>query len=218
MSHPSFSAESRQFVADASVWINLVASGYLDEVLDAMGMRAIIPSIAIRELERGRTKGHDTSARISDLVAAGRVTATPLAVADESVFFSLVSGTTAGTLDDGEAATLALAVRLGAVAVIDERKATTLGIARFPDLQMRSTTDLLFATLPDEGDGQGPLADALFSALRGARMRVPAHHLTRVAAVLGPDRASCCPSLPAAVRDPSGGGRAIASVSAPPPR
>ncbi len=218
MSRPSFSAEPRPFVADASVWINLVASGYLDEVLDAVGMRAFIPSIAIRELERGRIKGHDTSARIADLVATGRVTPMSLTVADESVFYSLVSGTTAGTLDDGEAATLAIAIRLGAVAVIDERKATTLGIERFPDLHMRSTTDLLFATLPDEGDGKGPLADALFSALRGARMRVPPHHLARVAAVLGPDRASSCPSLPAAVRDPSGGGPTIASVSASPPR
>jgi predicted nucleic acid-binding protein len=202
MSLPGSGSEPSLIVADASVWISLTASGRLEDVVDGIGAPIAIADIALNELERGRAKGHDAPHRVSALVGAARVLSLCLTAADEQTFLSLVAGPTVETLDDGEAATLALALRLGAVAVIDERKATAIAARRFPALQVRSTTDLLFAALPHENEGQGPLADALFAALQGARMRVPQHWLERVANTLGTKRLRLCQSLPASLRNP----------------
>ena len=200
MAFPACGTDAPQQIADASVWINLVATGRLAEVLEALSAPIAIAEVALQELERGRTNGHDAYAQISPLVRSGRVEALPISLADEALYLGLVAGGTADTLDDGEAATLVLAAGLSAVALIDERKATTLAKRRFPLLEVRSTTDLLFETLPYEGGNVGPLAEALFAALQRARMRVPHHWQARVVEVLGLERTRLCRSRPAHLR------------------
>lgn len=200
MACPVYATDIPRQIADASVWINLAATERLAEVLEALSAPIAIAEVALRELERGRTNGHDAYGQIAPLVRSGRIQTLPISPAEEDLYLGLVAGSTADTLDDGEAATLVLAAGLSAVAVIDERKATTLGRLRFPSLEIRSTTDLLFDTLPYEGGNTGPLAEALFAALQGARMRVPHHWQARVIEVLGPERTCLCRSLPAHLR------------------
>lgn len=187
-------------VADASVWINLLASGRAVDVLRALPRPTIIPSIALGELERGRDKGRSAHARITPLIAAGFVTAIDLPEEAEDVYLSLVAGRASQTLDDGEAATLALALHLGATALIDERKATCIAAARFPLLTVATSTDLLLSTQVRAVLDGDQLADALFASLIEARMRVPDHLLDEVCACLGSDRTRMCLSLPARVR------------------
>lgn len=200
MGFPESGAEATWQVADASVWINLAATGRCAEILAALGAPIAIVDVALGELQRGSSSGHGVLSHIDPLIRSGQIRLVTMAPHDEDAFLSLVAGGTADTLDDGEAATLVVAARLKGIALIDERKATAIAKRRFPTLDLRSTTDLLFATLPDEGARAGPLADALFSALRGARMRVPGHWHARVIEVLGPERASLCNSLPAHLR------------------
>jgi predicted nucleic acid-binding protein len=54
-----------------------------------------------------------------------------------------VVGPAQTTLDDGEAATIAHAVALNGVALIDERKANRICTERFPELRIASTVDIL---------------------------------------------------------------------------
>jgi hypothetical protein len=44
-------------------------------------------------------------------------------------------------------------------------------------------------------------ADALANAISGARTRVPQEHLARVRAMIGPERAALCASLPRTARE-----------------
>ena len=187
-------------VADASVWINLVAGGRAVEVLLAFAHPTIIPRIALDELERGHDKGRSAYASIMPLIAAGYVTVIDLPQAAEDIYLSLVAGRASQTLDDGEAATLALALHLGATALIDERKAIGIAAARFPDLTVATTTDLLLSTRIRSVLDTDSLAAALFASLTQARMRVPDHLLDEVCDRLGPDRTRLCLSLPARVR------------------
>lgn len=187
-------------VGDASVWINLVAGGRAVDVLRALAKPTIIPSIALGELERGRDKGRSAYAGITPLIAAGYVTVIDLPEAAEDTYLSLVAGRASQTLDDGEAATLALALHFGATALIDERKAIGIAAARFPDLTVATTTDLLLSAHVRSVLGADTLAAALFASLTQARMRVPDHLLDEVCDCLGPDRARLCLSLPARVR------------------
>lgn len=190
-------------VADASVWINLVASGRAVDILCALPKPTIIPSIALGELERGRDKGRSAYAGVTALIAAGHVTVIDLPEETEDVYLSLVAGRASQTLDDGEAATLALALHLGATALIDERKAICIAVARFPVLTIATTTDLFLSGQVRAVLDASQLADALFASLMEARMRVPDHLLEEVCGCLGPEKTQMCVSLPARVRERS---------------
>jgi predicted nucleic acid-binding protein len=188
-------------VADASVWINLVATGQADRILRALARPLVITDVAFRELDRGRPKGRQAADEVTALIHMDLAQVISLEDADEPLFLSLVSGAASETLDDGEAATLACAQRLEACALIDERKATRLAAQRFAHLDVRSTTDLLLAQEVRGAFAAGELADALFGALTGARMRVPDHHAADIVAILGAERATRCHSLPARLRE-----------------
>jgi predicted nucleic acid-binding protein len=188
-------------IADASVWINLVAGGHAIEVLRAFHKPTIISNIALSELERGRNKGRSTHAAVLSLIAAGYATVMDLPEETEDIYLGLVAGRTSQTLDDGEAATLAIALHLNATALIDERKAICIAATRFPNLTVATTTDLLLSPVVRAVLDAAQLANTLFSALTEARMRVPDNLLNEVCTCLGPERTQLCQSLPVRVRN-----------------
>jgi predicted nucleic acid-binding protein len=190
-------------VADASFWINLVAGGRAVDIIRVLAKRPQIPRVALDELERGRDKGRQTAAALSEMIKSGLVVVAELPEAAEETYLSLVAGPVSQTLDDGEAATLALALEVGAIAIIDERKAIKLAQSRFPDLRIVSTTDLLLSDVVRAVLSTEELGCVLYAALREARMRVPDNLLEAVCACLGSERASNCASLPARVRQPT---------------
>lgn len=195
----SWSEARRMRIADASVWINLIATERAHVILRATPALLCITDVALAELERGRSRGRQAADEMASLLHMGLTEVVALGAQDEALFVSLVSGTAAETLDDGEAATLACAYRLGVCALIDERKATQIATRRFAKLEVLSTVDLLLSPEVRSACGKD-LSDVLFGALTGARMRVPAHHVGEVIRVLGADRAAGCHSLPARAR------------------
>lgn len=187
-------------IADASVWINLVATGCAGRVLQSLAWPLVITDVAFGELDRGRSKGRQAAAEVMALIRMDLAQVIPLEAADEPLYLSLVSGAASETLDDGEASTLACALRMKACALIDERKATRLAAQRFAHLDVRSTTDLLLAPEVRGAFADSELGDALFCALTGARMHVPDHHAAEVLRILGAERAAHCHSLSARLR------------------
>jgi predicted nucleic acid-binding protein len=201
---PVRSWPSGLLVADASVWINLVAGARASDVIRVLAMRPQISRIALDELERGRDKGRRTAAALADLIKDGLVEVAELPAEAEETFLNLVAGPVSQTLDDGEAATLALALQIGAVAIIDERKAINLARDRFPALQIISTAELLLSDAVRSVFSDEELGNVLYRALQEARMRVPEHLLKAVCACVGPERAAGCVSLPARARQSTG--------------
>ena len=191
-------------VADASVWINLAATGGAHRILQALPRPLAITDVALGELERGRPKGRRAADEVAALLHMGLMQVVPLAAEDEVLFLSLVAGPASETLDDGEAATLACAARLGAGAVIDERKATSLAARRLAALNVCCTCDLLLGPDVRAAFGSTELADAVFAALTDARMRVPDGHATAIVDLIG-DRATSCLSIPARFRTSGAG-------------
>lgn len=192
-------------VADASVWINLAATGQADRILKALPRPLAITDVALGELERGRPKGRRAADEVAALLHVGLMQLIHLAEEDEALFLSLVAGPASETLDDGEAATLACAVRLGGCAVIDERKATSLAARRLASLDVCCTCDLLLGPDVRRAFGSAELADALFAALIDARMRVPDAHAAAIVGLIG-GRAASCLSIPARYRTSGTGG------------
>jgi predicted nucleic acid-binding protein len=187
-------------VIDTSAAINLSASGCGAAILKALPNRALIADVVVDELEGGRRTGRRDSELIAELSKGGLLEIAHMNEEQERFFESLVIGGAMDTLDDGEAATIAVALGGRAIAIVDERKASRICAQRHPELQIGCTIDLFAHNEVQGALGTAALCDAVFSALRHARMRVPSRYIEWVVGLIGRDRVGQCPSLPRAVR------------------
>lgn len=187
-------------VADASIVINLNATGCCEAILDALPSDIFVVDIVEQELEYGRAQGRTDADVLGRLKAGGRVEVVGLGRPAMDQFRMLVDGPASQTLDDGEAATIAFADENNAVALIDERKANRICTERFPGLARKASVDLLAHPAVQKALGAEPHRVAVFNALYYGKMRVLPHHQQWVRDLVGPDAASKCMSLPRSVR------------------
>lgn len=201
MRSPTFWADSAwPLISDTSTVINLLATGCAPSIASALPNRVLVVDAIPGELEAGRLRGRKDAEGLERLAVAGHVDIVSLGDVGLQHFEALVAGPASETLGDGEAATIAYALEHDAVAVLDESKATRLCGLRFPKLQLLSTVDILLHPEVRHALGEEALSDAIFTALRDARMRVFSHHLAEVVRLIRPERAALCPSLPRIAR------------------
>jgi predicted nucleic acid-binding protein len=196
ISSSSLVSNGAVLVLDASVVINLNATARAVDIIRGLPHQFVVTNNAIAELAAGRNSGHDDARKLQALIDSGLVTAQEVGDEGIHIYESLVEGSTVGTLDDGEAATIAYAAEVGAVAVIDERKARKICKLCFPQLAVLSTVDLLLHGSLELSLGSQGQSDAIFDALRVGRMRVIPERLEMVVGIIGVERASVCQSLP----------------------
>lgn len=189
--------------ADASVLISLNATGCALEIIRSVPGSFVVTASVFAELERGARKGHNDAEIVRTLIETGGARLVELSDAGNDEYRSLVDGSAEHTLDDGEAATIALAHEVAGVALIDERKARSICSLRFPALAVGSTVDLLIHKAVLAALGREGQIQAIKNALHDARMRVPQHQLDLVIDLIGPDEAANCKSLPRRARGPS---------------
>ncbi len=201
MSSSSFPADpSVPVVTDASVIINLNATARAAAIIDALPNPFFVTANVRRELSMGKSHGHQCEEKLEALISRGLLELAELGSGDYLVYRSLVEGGFDGTLDDGEAATIAYAVEHGGLALIDERKARNICAVRFPDLPFASTVEVLLHPLVAEQLGESGQSEAIFLALRDARMQVPRQRLPEIVERIGTNRTVECPSLPRSFR------------------
>lgn len=191
---------SAQLVADASTIINLIATGCARDIFSALPNHVVVVDVVPGELEAGRQRGREACDRLKELVAAAVIDIVELNDDATLHFEELVIGPAATTLDDGEAATIAYALAHAGTPLIDERKATRICAERFPQLRLACTVDVLSHPEVQHQLGAQALADAVFNALDGGRMRVLPQHLEWIVELIGVERAALCQSLPRRVR------------------
>ena len=190
---------SAPVVVDTSVVVNLNATGNADAILRALPNRCVVTEAVLGELRAGRRKGRQDADALASLIDRHLVEEAQLQDPGMSHFESLVSGSAAETLDDGEAATIACAIERFAVALIDDRKAIRICAERFPNLAVGCTVDVLAHGRVQAALGRR-LEDAVFNALDRGRMRVPKRYGQWVVDLIGKERAAVCRSLPARFR------------------
>lgn len=177
-------------VLDTSVLINLHASGYGTRLLSALPNMIIIPEVVALELDNDRSKSTGEHQFIHELVSSKGITIAGLSDDEYEAYKKLVA-----TLDDGEAATIAIAASRGYTPVVDEHKGRLLAqewcrteiigwsfdVLRHPEV--------LVALGPDS-------VDALYRALRDGRLRIHQDHCDEVVNLIGIKRAIQCTCLP----------------------
>lgn len=177
-------------VLDTSVLINIFASGFPDDVLGAIPNVFLVPDTVAREIRREP----EELALLDKLFELENVVSTSMASSEEVIFTTLVTGS--GSLDDGEAATIAIAIGRDGTPVIDERK----GRRVFEGLRAKTapywSLDLLHHDQVVRTLGVTRSTDAVYNALRDGRMRICETQCDRVVTLIGAERALHCTSLP----------------------
>jgi predicted nucleic acid-binding protein len=191
-------------VADTSTAINLHASGSSQEILRALPNRVVVAEAILIELEAGKQRGRLDADHLNELINDGFVEVITMGDVGAQRFEELVIGPAAETLDDGEAATIAVAIEHHGIALIDERKAHRLCRKRYPDLRTGYTVDIFAHPDVRRALGEQRLASSVLSALMNARMHVLPHYIDWVVKLVGPNNAAQCNSLPKVVRQLDG--------------
>lgn len=195
MSYSSCLADrDADLLLDASVFINLSASGAASAILQALPNRVLIVDIAAGEVRVDAKTGRPDGDTLQELLASPQILdSVTLDANGLALFESLVL-----ELDDGESATIAAAANRSAIAVLDERRARKICGAQLPDVVQASTLDLFAHPAVERALGRDGLADAVHAALQYARMHVRADQRDWVVDLIGRERAAECNSIPRA--------------------
>lgn len=194
-----FASPNAVLVADASVLINLNASGRAEEIIRALPARLVVAGNTVIELENGVLRGYDDGKQLRALIGAGIVSRVEIGAMAAPIYETLIDGSARLTLDDGEAATIACAIEQGGVALLDERKARSLCATSYASLPVRCTAEVLMHDAVAAALGSNHVA-TLVRALKVGRMRVPLEYVEELSQLIGPAHASECASLPKSAR------------------
>lgn len=187
-------------VLDASVLINLLGTGNPDVILKALKRTIVVDELVIREVAIDQCTRRSSAGLLKKLEDSGLIRVVKMNAEAYDIFLSLTGADPPDDLDDGESATLAQVIQNGGYAVIDEKKAIRVAALHQPGVFLLDSVDLLASPDVVSGLGLPMVADAVYSALMNARMRVPKEKRAWVAEVLGEARATECVSLGAILR------------------
>lgn len=185
----------RPLVLDTSVLINLHACTYGEQILIAVPNDVLVPRIVANELEHETSRKNGEHSFLLSLIANGEVTLADLTDEEYEAFSALTTGSP--SLDDGEAATIAIASERHLHCIIDDKKGRARALASMSQKEPAWSLDLLRHPLVVAALGPEQAVDALYLALRDGRMRIHEDHCCHVVNIIGPKRALDCHSLPA---------------------
>ena len=188
-------------VLDASVVVNLNATGFAARVMEAIPIGVFIPDPVIRELNRGIQMGHNDATDLQALLEKGLVEPLKVPKLAQAEYVALASGSSATSLGDGEAATIAAAFSMGAWAGLDERKARRICSERYRTVNVASTVDVLSHPDVMMALSEDEFSAALLAALKVAHMNVQREHMDWVLSRIDPQRVESCVSLPRSIRE-----------------
>jgi predicted nucleic acid-binding protein len=190
----SLADDRRPLVLDTSVLVNLHACAQGERVLSVIENNIVVPDIVAGELDHETSRRNGERNFLHDLTVRGKVTVIGMTEAEYELFASLSGGSP--SLDDGEAATIAVAANRGFRAVVDERKGRARARTLMNGEEPAWSLDLLRHPSVVQSLGEQMTADVVYLALRHGRMRIHPDCADDVVAVIGRSRALECSCLP----------------------
>jgi predicted nucleic acid-binding protein len=181
-------------VIDTSVLINLHACKYGERILSAIPNDVVVPEIVAGELEHETSRRNGEHPFLHGLVTSGIVALAAMTDAEYEIFHELTS--TSPSLDDGEAATIAIAEARHFLPVIDERRGRRRASALMKTRTPGWSLDLFHHPTAIAVLGDQLVIEALYLALRDGRMRIPSESVDNVIALIGMERSQDCTCLP----------------------
>jgi len=190
----SLANDTRPIVLDTSVLINLHACTYGERILSVVPNDIIVPQVVAGELEHETSQKNGEHDFLHGLIQGGKVVLASMTEAEDEIFLDLISGSS--SLDDGEAATIAITKSRELFPIIDERKGRARAFALTAGQEPGWSLDLLRHPQVISALGNENSVDALYRALRVGRMRIPVNVVDDVIAIIGVRRARECTCFP----------------------
>jgi predicted nucleic acid-binding protein len=190
----SLVSNHQPLVIDTSVIINLYASSFGGQILLAIPNGIIVPQVVADELTHETSQKNGGYQFLQTLVTQKHVQLSEMDDEEYEIFGELIS--VAPTLDDGEAATIAIASRRNLIPIIDEKKGRSRALPFLGSGLPGWSLDLLRHPAVIAKLGNASALDALYYALNRGRMRIPPDSTEQVIAIIGMERSLKCPCLP----------------------
>jgi predicted nucleic acid-binding protein len=166
--------ESDGLVLDSSVWLNLMATGAMATILDALAVPCYAPEQVVTEIRRHPgTSTTFPAGRHPLRLMSPRVSILSLENEELDLFLEIVGAPSGDALGDGEAAAIVLAASRGLDLVIDDRKARRIMRERFSRVRTYWTVDLFRANAVVTALGRSRIEEYFEMAVRIGRMHVP---------------------------------------------
>lgn len=181
-------------ILDTSVLINLHASTYGARIFTALPNQAAVSRIVSDELEHETSVVNGDRRFIDGLISDHKMQILEMTDDEYAIFEQLVSGS--DSLDDGEAATIAIASCRGYLPVIDERKGRQRSQRLIPNKEPAWSIDLFLHPCVITALEGAAAAEAIYLALCDGRMRIHEDCVDEVVGLIGANRALDCRSLP----------------------
>jgi len=192
--------DSAPIVLDTSAIINLNATACAVAILSAFPDIIFVTENVLGELNQARGLRTTDADQTGSLIAQGLIRKCGLNDAALEFFEELSIGQAADTLGDGEASSIALALAIQGVAIVDEKKARRICLQRYPRLQVAFSTDIICHTKVELALGRPAMKMAVLQALQLARMSVTPDHLEWIIDLVGAMDLQPCTSLSKAAR------------------
>lgn len=183
----------KRLALDNSALVNLLACGLTAEAIALSDYILVIEERVEAEFLRYSGKRKE---ELRIFAESGPVHLERMGSAAQDDFVELVAAGPTDDLGDGEAGTIAHAFQTDCDVAIDDQKARNVCNRRFPRLRLIFTVELFLRPTFRAAHTPSLASEALFAALEKGRMRVPAHLVDAVAAVIGSDRVKQCESIP----------------------
>lgn len=181
-------------ILDASVLINLHASSKGVRILSAIPNKIYVARNVADEMQVGDGSVPSERDFVFKLEERGLLEIIDMKDGDLAIYENYVSGER--SLDDGEAATIAMALKRGCLPVIDERKACSRLAKDAPGLSVPTTVDLMLSQPVKQSLSPMDRRHAVYKALTDARMHVRPDQRDSIIELIGTERAVQCNSLP----------------------
>jgi hypothetical protein len=165
-----------------------------EQVLRAIPNEIVLPETVVAELNHETSYANGENGFIQRLISENVVKVVQMDDAAARLFEMMIRSP--GSLDDGEAATIAVAVSQGFIPIVDERKGRGRAQSLMNGQAPAWSLDLLVHPAVQSklvGDGY---IEAVYLALRKGRMRIDEERCEAVARLIGFERALACNSFP----------------------
>lgn len=181
-------------VLDTSVLINLHASTFGEQVLRLIPNDIFLPDTVVVEIKKETSQTNGEVGFLQGLITKKIVKVVQMDEAQANLFGTLICSP--NSLDDGEAATIAVAVSLGFLPIVDERKGRARAQSLMNGKAPAWSLDLFVHPAVQTGLIGNRYIEAVYLALRDGRMRIDEPRCDAVVQLIGVERAKDCTSLP----------------------
>jgi len=186
--------DPRPLVLDTSVLINLHACTYGERILMAIPNDIIVAQIVAKELQHETSLRNGEHSFLRGLISQRKVSLVEMSEEEYELFANLTSG--GSSLDDGEAATLAIAAKRDYLPIVDEKRGRARALTLAPLKKAGWSLDVLLHPQVQMSLSAVESVESVYLALRDARMRIADGQCEFVVGLIGSQRALECRSLP----------------------